>query len=67
MELRTTFSNGVLSRTISIKYLVVNVASAYNLLLGRLSLNRLGAIASTRYMKMKVPSLKGGVIIINSD
>jgi len=45
-------------------YLVVNAVSTYNLLLGRPSLNRLGAVASTRHMKMKLPSLKGGVIII---
>jgi len=67
VELRTTFSDGVTSRMISIKYLVVNVVSTYNLLLGRPSLNRLGVVASTRHMMMKLPSLEGGVIIIKSD
>jgi len=67
VELRTTFSDGVSSRTISIRYLVVNVVSAYNLLLGRPSLNRLGVVASTRHMMIKLPSLEGGVIIIKSD
>jgi len=67
VELRTTFSDGMLSRTISISYLVINVVSAYNLLLGRPSLNRLGVVASTRHMKMKLPSLEGGVIIIKFD
>jgi len=51
------FSNGASSHTISIRYLVVNVVSTYNLLLGRPSLNRLGAVASTRHMKIKLPSL----------
>ena len=67
MELRTNFSNGTSSRTISIRYLVVNTISAYNMLLGRPSLNRLGVVASTRHMKMKLPSLEGGVIVIKSD
>ena len=67
MELRITFSDGTSSRTISIGYLVVNVLSAYNILLGRPSLNRLGAVALTRHMKMKLPSLEGGVIVIKSS
>ena len=58
VELRTTFSNGVSSCTISIMYLVVNVVSAYNLLLERSSLNRLGVVASTRH-------IVGGVICQN--
>jgi len=67
VELRTTFSDGTSSRTTSVKYLVVNVVLTYNMLLGRPSLNRLGAVASTRHMKMKLPSLEGGVIVIKSD
>jgi len=67
VELRITFSDGTSSRTISIGYLVVNVLSAYNILLGRPSLNRLGAVALTRHMKMKLPSLEGGVIVIKSS
>ena len=62
VELRTTFSNGASSRTINIMYIVVNVVLAYNLLLGRPSLNRLGAGASTSHMKMKLPSLEGGEV-----
>jgi len=46
---------------------VVNTPSTYNLLLGRPSLNRLGAVASTKHMKMKLPSLKGKVITIRSN
>jgi len=67
VELRTIFSDGTSSRTINSKYLVVNVVSAYNMLLGRPSLNRLGVVASTRHMNMKLPSLEGGVIVIKSD
>ena len=55
IKLRTTFFDGTAARTITIRYIVVNAFSAYNLLLGRPSLNRLGAVASTTYMKMKMP------------
>ena len=46
VELRTTFSDESAATTITIRYIVVNASSAYNLLLGRSSLNRLGAVAS---------------------
>ena len=67
IELRITFTDGASSRTASIRYLVVNFPSAYNILLGRPALNRLGAVPSTRHMKMKLPSLGGVVITIKSD
>ena len=61
---RTTFSDEEVARTIVIRYVVVNTPSGYNLLLGRPSLNRLGAVTSTKHMKMKLPSLEGRVITI---
>ena len=67
LELRTTFTDGVASRTENIRYLVVTAPSAYNILLGRPTLNRLRAVASTRHMKMKFPDLGGKVITIKSD
>ena len=67
LELRTTFTDRRASRTESIRYLVVNANSAYNILLGRPVLNRLNAVSSTRHMKMKLPDLSGKVIVIRSD
>jgi len=67
IELRTTFTDGASSRTTSIRYLVLNAPSTYNILLGRPTLNRLGAVPSMRHMKMKLPSLEGAVITIKSD
>ena len=67
VELRMTFSEESAARTITTGYIVVNAYSAYNLLLGRPSLKRLGAVASTTYMKMKLPAPEGGVITIMSD
>jgi len=60
LELRTTFTDGEASRTESIRYLVVNANSTYNILLGRPVLNRMNAVASTRQM----PDLSGKVIVI---
>ena len=59
--------DGAYSCTASIRYLIVNAPSAYNILLGRPTLNRLGAVPSTSRMKMKLPSLEGAVITIKSD
>jgi len=67
IDLRTTFSEEEAVRTIVIRNVVVNNPSAYNLLLGRPSLNRLGVIASTKHMKMKLPSLEGKVITKRSN
>jgi len=49
LELRTTFTDGSTSRTENIRYLVVNAHSAYNMLLGRPTLNRLGGVIHTPY------------------
>jgi len=67
IELRTTFTDGLASRTEKIRYLVVNTPSAYNILLGRPTLNRTGAVPSTRHMKVKLPSMEGMIITIFSD
>jgi len=67
IELRTTFTDGTTSRTANIRYLVVNSPSAYNILLCRPALNRIGAVASTRHMKMKLSPLEGTMITIKSN
>jgi len=46
---------------------VVNTHFAYNLLLGKPSLKRLGAVASTKHIKMKLSSLEGREITIRSN
>jgi len=61
IELRTTFTDEAASRTEKIKYLVVNAPSAYNILLGRPTFNRIGVVPSTRHMKVKLPSMEGVV------
>jgi len=66
LELRATFTDGTAYRTESIRYLVVNASSTYNML-GRPTLNRLGAVSSTRHMKMKLPDMTRKVITIKLD
>ena len=67
LELWTTFMDSTASCTENIRYLVVNANSAYNILLGRPTLNRLRGVSSTRHMKLKLPDLSGRVIVIKSD
>jgi len=67
LELRTTFTDGTASRTENVRYLVVNANSAYNILLGRSSLNMLRRVSSARHMKLKLSDLSGKVIVIKSD
>ena len=55
LELRMTFTDGTMSRTENIRYLVLNASSTYNILLGRLALNKLRGVSSTRHMKLKLP------------
>ncbi|XP_016185777.1 uncharacterized protein LOC107627458 [Arachis ipaensis] len=59
IPLHTTFGKGMKSRTLSIDYIVVNVALAYNALIGRTTLNRLAIIVSTPHLCMKFPISKG--------
>jgi len=66
IELRTTFTYDTASRTVNIRYLVV-APSAYNILQGKPALNRTKAVALTRHMKMKLPSLEEVVITIKSE
>jgi len=59
IELYTTFDEGKTSKTIKIRYLVIDANTSYNILLGRPSINRLGAIMSTLHLAMKFPSVSG--------
>ncbi|XP_020230413.1 uncharacterized protein LOC109811165 [Cajanus cajan] len=67
VELKTTFGTGTSMKTITVKYLVVNSPSSYNILLGQPSLNRLKAIVSTPHLKVKYPLDGGGIGTIEVD
>lgn len=65
--MKTKFIGREASKVIGIHYLVVEAHTAYNILLGRPSLNVLGAIVSTPYLVMKFPSEGGKVITMYED
>jgi len=47
------FSKGRSTKTIFIKYLILDVSTSYNILLGCLFINNLGAIILTLHLVMK--------------
>ncbi|XP_068498673.1 uncharacterized protein [Phaseolus vulgaris] len=67
IDLFTTFGDDYLSKTINIRYLLVNVNTSYNILLGRPSINRLKAIVLTPHLAMKFPSVNGDIATVHVD
>jgi len=67
IELYITFSLGKASKTLRIRYLVIDANTLYNILLRRSSLNKLGVIISTPHLAMKFPSLSGDILTIHVD
>jgi len=63
----TTFSQGKLSRSFIIRYLLVDADTSYFALVGRKTLNELGAIVSTPYLKMKLPTLTREIVTVKVD
>ncbi|KAL0420909.1 UNVERIFIED_CONTAM: hypothetical protein Slati_3113800 [Sesamum latifolium] len=58
-SLLLTLGAGVAQRTYMLKFLVVDVPSAYNIILGRPTLNAFQAVISTYHMKIKFPTPSG--------
>ncbi|XP_027922675.1 uncharacterized protein LOC114180566 [Vigna unguiculata] len=67
INLYTVFRDSNQTKTIPIRFLVVDAPTSYNVLLGRLSLNTLGAIVSTPHLAMKFPSPSGDILTIHGD
>ncbi|XP_068475225.1 uncharacterized protein [Phaseolus vulgaris] len=67
IDLFTTFGDDYLSKTINVRYLLVNANTSYNILLGRPSINRLKAIVSTPHLAMKFPSVNGDIATVHVD
>lgn len=59
MDLDTTFGEGEDARTIKVRYLVIDSFSPYNIVIGRPTLNALGAVVSTAHLTMKYPAGNG--------
>jgi len=67
IKLHTVFREGTQTKTIPIHFLIVDASTSYNILLGRPSLNTLGAVVSTPHLAMKFPSPSGDIITIHCD
>jgi len=62
VDLRMTLGRKSHSRTINVKFLVVDCPLAYNVILGRPSLNRLRTVVSTLHIVMKFDVSDGTVV-----
>jgi len=67
IDLFTKFGAGRTTRTVKIRYLIVNAHTSYNILLGRPSLNMLGVVISTYHLAIKFPSTSGDIVTIHVD
>ena len=59
IQLVFTLGDPPCQATTAVRFLIVDAPSAYNVLLGRPSLNAIKAIPSTYYMMIKFPTTKG--------
>jgi len=67
MDLMTTFSQGKLSKSFTIRYLPVDADTSSFALISRKTLNKLGAIVSTPHLTMKFPTLTSEIVTIKID
>ena len=67
VDLMTTFDQGQLSRSFIIRYLLVDANRSYFALIGRKTLNELGAIVSTPHLKMKFPTLTEETVTVKAN
>ena len=67
VDLMTTFDQDKLSRSFTIRYLLVDADTSYFSLISRKTFNELGAIVSTPHLKMKFPILTGEIVTIKAD
>ncbi|XP_020202426.1 uncharacterized protein LOC109788172 [Cajanus cajan] len=67
IELLTSFGTAQNSKRVLVKYLLVDVVTSYNILIGRPTLNQLGAIVSTPNLTMKFPGTDGRIITIKAN
>lgn len=66
ITLKTTCA-GVDARAINVNYLILDIMSPYNVMLGRMTINILGTVISMLYLTLKYLLLDGQVGIIRRD
>jgi len=67
VDLLTTFGAGPVYRTLNVWYILIEADTSYNVLIGRRTLNQLGAIVSTLHMAMKFPAPDGTIVTVRAD
>jgi len=67
LETRLTLEGEGKAKTIPARFLVVDYLQAYNVILGRPTLNAIGAIVSTRHLAMKFIGDQGKVVTIHRN
>jgi len=67
MDLMTTFGQGQLSRSFTIRYLLVDADTSYFALIYKNTLNELRAIVSTPHLTMKFPTLTRDIVIVKAN
>jgi len=67
IDLHIVFREGTQTKTIPIRFLIVDAPTSYNILLGCPSLNTLGAVVSTPHLAMKFPAPSGDILTIHYD
>ncbi|KAG5026688.1 hypothetical protein JHK82_022583 [Glycine max] len=65
--LMTTFGQGKLSRSFTIRYLIIDAKISYFALIGIKTLNDLRAIVSTPHLKMKFLTLMREIVTVKAD
>ena len=67
IDLHIVFCEGTQTKTLPIRFLIVDAPTSYNVLLGRPSLNTLGAVVFTPHLAMKFPSPSGDILTVHYD
>jgi len=67
VDLLTTFGTSEAHQTLIVRYILVEASIFYNVLIGRQTLNKLGAIVSTPHMTMKFLVEDGMIITMKAD
>lgn len=67
MPIATMFRSGHNSKSVKVRYLIVNAAYLYNIIIVRTTFNALKATVSILYLTMKYPLSSGEVGVIKDD
>ena len=67
VETEIVFGEGFYKRRVKVRYLVLECEASYNILIGRHTLNDVGAVVSTPHLKVKFPLTDGKIATIGVD